>query len=222
MTLRLSTNTNLSLFTSNQYKGNPVYTKRGALVESYLEGCAATLARALTAYPKTCAIRIDLRFPINAVKTDEAAISRFIASLKAQIKADQLSSIKNIKIQRVHPCDLRFVWTREKNTALYHHYHVLLLLNGHAYNCLGDYSATEGNMAARIKKAWASAIGVPLAELGGGIFFTENPTYVLNANDPDLIFKEAYQSLFFRVSYFAKVATKQYGQKIRHFGCSRS
>lgn len=218
MTLRLSTNTNLSLFTSNQYKGNPVYTGRGALVESYLEGCVVTLARALTAYPRTCAIRIDLRFPINAVKTDEAAISRFMASLKAQIKAHQLSKIKNRK--RVRPCDLRFIWTREKNTALYHHYHVLLLLNADAYDCLGDYNATEGNMAARIKKAWASAIGVPLTELGGCIHFPKDPIYKVNTNDKE--YAEVYRNLFERVSYFTKVATKQYGKKVRHFGRSNS
>lgn len=218
MTTRLNTNTNLKLCTNNQYKGLYIYTQKGPLAENYLKGCLVTLAQALTAHPRTFAIRIDLRFPINAVKTDEAAISRFMASLKAQIKADQLGKVKDLK--RVHPCGLRFVWTREKDSSLYHHYHVLLLLNADSYNCLGDFTKTEGNMAARIKKAWASAIGVSLAELGGGVFFPANPIYLLNANAPG--FLQDYQNLFYRLSYFTKVATKQYGQKVKHFGRSRT
>lgn len=218
MTSRLNTNTNLKLFTNNQYKGLWVYTQKGALVENYLEGCMATLSQALSSHPRTLAIRIDLRFPVNAVKTDEASITRFMASLRAQIKADQLRKTKNN--QRVHPCGLRFIWTREKDTALYHHYHVLLLLNADSYNCLGNYKATEGNMVARIKNAWASAIGVPTADLGGAVFFPDNPIYLLNINAID--YAQVYQKLFYRVSYFTKVATKQYGQKVRHFGRSRT
>ena len=194
-----------------------VHTK--GLIESYLEGCAATLSQALTAHPRTLAIRVDLRFPISEIKykTDDAAISRFTDSLKAQIKADQLRKVKDLK--RVHPCGLRFIWTREKDTSLHHHYHVLLLLNADSYNCLGDFTKTEGNMAARIKKAWAGAIGTPLAELGGGVFFPDNGIYLLNKNAPG--FAQGFQDLFYRVSYFTKVATKQYGQNIRHFGRSR-
>ena len=218
MTSRLSANTNLKLFSNNIYKGQYVYTQRGALIENYLEGCMATLDQALHSHPRTLAIRVDLRFPINAVKTDEASISRFMSSLRAQIKADQRH--KANAGQRVHPCGLRFVWTREKDTALYHHYHVLLLLNADSYNCLGSYNATEGNMASRIRKAWASAIGVPFSELGGAVFFPANPIYLLNKNAID--YAQGFQNLFFRVSYFTKVATKQYGQKLRHFGRSNS
>lgn len=218
MTQRLSTNTNIKLFANNKYKGFYVYTNKGVLVENYLDGCKATLVQALTAHPRTFAVRVDLRFPINAVKTDEAAISRFIASLKAQIKADYRNKAKSL--ERTHSSGVRFIWAREKDTSLHHHYHVLLLLNADSYNCLGDFTKTEGNMAARIKKAWASAIGVPLADLGGGVFFPDNPVYLVNTKAPD--FADIYQNLFYRVSYFTKVNTKQYGLKIKHFGRSRT
>lgn len=218
MTLRLNTNTNLKLFTNNKYRGLRVYTSKGALVESYLAGCVATISQALSSHQRTLAIRVDLRFPDNAVKTDDAAISRFIASLKAQVKADYRRKSKTI--ERVHSSDVRFIWTREKDESVHHHYHVLLLFNADSFYHLGDFKASEGNMAARIKKAWASAIGVSLAELGGGAFFPSNPIYRVNTKGKDYV--EVYHNLFFRVSYFTKAVTKQYGQKVKHFGRSRT
>lgn len=218
MTQRLNTNTNLRSFTDNRYRGQLVYTSRGPLVEDYLAGCMATISQAISTHSRTTAMRVDLRFPDNAVKTDDAAISRFIASLKARIKADYLRKKKRNK--RVHYSGVRYIWAREKDTSLYHHYHVLILLNNDSYCCLGDYGASKGNMAARIKKAWASAIGVPHEELGGSVFFPDNPVYRLNTKAED--YADVYRELFFRVSYFTKAATKSYGQNVRHFDRSRS
>lgn len=218
MAQRLNTNTNLKSFTDNRYRGQLVYTSRGPLVEDYLAGCMATISQAISTHSRITAIRVDLRFPDNAVKTDDAAISRFIASLKEQIKADYLRKKRSNK--RVHSSGVRYIWTREKDTSLYHHYHVLILLNADSYYHLGDYGAPKGNMAARIKSAWASAIGVPYVKLGGCVFFPDNPVYRLDTKAED--YAEVYQKLFFRVSYFTKVETKSYGKQVRHFGRSRS
>jgi len=108
---------------------------------------------------------------------------------------------------------------KERNIALKDHYHVLLLLNRDTYHCLGDFAAEEGNMAARIKKAWASALGCDQTDIGGLVHFPKNPVYCVDANSGS--FEQEYQALFHRVSYFAKAETKNYGDRSRAFGCSR-
>lgn len=149
--------------TSDHQSGLSVQTHCGPLSVRYLQEIESTLRQAVSCHPRTLAVRVDLRFPANAQRTDDAVISRFFASLKAQIEADL--NAKDRAGRRVHPCTLRYVWVREQDSAPRQHYHVLLLLNADTYNCLGNYQAESGNLAYRIRSAWASAVGVVNGQL---------------------------------------------------------
>ena len=205
----------------------PVQEHCGPLSPDYLRNIENTLNKAIDSHPRTMAVRVDLRLPYSSsygddypgmCRSDDAVISRFFQSLKARISADLKKKRRERK--RVHDCQLRYVWVREQDSALHQHYHVLLLVNADTYNCLGSYQAGSGNLASRIKASWASALGVPVEELGGCVHFPENPIYLINGLSVD--FRESYASVYHRVSYMAKLETKHYGRHTRHFGCSQS
>lgn len=93
-----------------------------------------TLQSSLREYPRTFILNIILRFPdanYESYKADHTVITRFIESLKSQIKYTQKRKVKQGK--RVHPCNLRYVWAREFGEEKWKkHYHVALMLNNDA------------------------------------------------------------------------------------------
>lgn len=186
-------------------------------MESYLYASERTLRLALADQPRTLAIRIDLKCPSGMANIPSAAISKFIASLKAKINADLKLKVRNGN--RVHPCNLRYIWVREQCESQSQHYHVLLLLNLDTYSCLGRYDAYEGNMASRIQRAWASALGVSRENLVGAVYFPKEGTYRIKTNSTT--FLNDFDRLFYRLSYFAKIETKDFGGYVNHFGSSR-
>jgi hypothetical protein len=205
-------------WTLPQFAGLNVYLKRGPLVTEYLHAIHQTIGFALKDSPRTLAIRVDLHLPVDFDCDDTAVISRFFASLNAQLEA---ADKKNERIERrVHPNQLRYVWVREIGKTGRPHYHVLLLLNHDRYRTLGSFESDEGNLSARIKKAWASALARPLQQVANLVHFPENPKYVLDVRSP--IFQQQLDALFYRVSYFAKLQTKVFGSKQRSFATSRN
>ena len=217
MNARLAQNPNLTLHTKPDYNGNSVYLKRGPSIDSYLTNIDETLKKALFEHPRTIAIRTDLRLPLNFDRNDTCVISRFMESLKAQIRADLNNRAR--RGVRVHDTTLRYIWVKEQNKSMNWHYHVVLLLNNDTYNHLGNFNAQEGNMAARIKKAWISALGLCTYAYGGLVHFPKNPIHYVNVNSKTYI--QEYDTLFYRVSYFAKADTKKFGNGTNSFGCSR-
>lgn len=146
-----------------QYEGLPVNLRHGALIYDYLDSIHRTIMSSLFHSPRTFAVRFDLRVPQNFVVRDTAVISRFFASLKAQLDATDAKKVR--EGQRLRPHNLRYVWVRE------------------------------------------------IGECG-------RPQYHLDVNDPG--FRSVLNSLFFRVSYFAKTPTKIFGLGQRNFGASWS
>ena len=217
MNVRHNQNQNLIIHNSNTFNGLAVQTEHGHLVYNYLKSIYLTILNAVTEHPRTCAIRVDLRLPSDSNPVESNVISKFIDSLKAQIQADLRK--KERTGTRVHPCRLRYVWVKEKNKAVNFHYHVVLLLNRDTYHILGYFTHIEGNMAARIKKAWASALNYDVSGIGGMVHFPENPIYYINIKGPR--YDEEFADLFYRVSYFAKADTKHFGDCSNSFGCSR-
>lgn len=208
---------NITYGSSDGLNGFPVQTHCGPLSAQYIQSIESTLTQAVICHPRTLAVRVDLRFPVNAQRTDDAVISRFFASLKARIEADL--NAKSRAGKRVHPCRLRYAWAREQDSAPLQHYHVLLLFNADTYNYLGRYRAESGNLACRIRSAWASAVGGIVDDLGSAVHFPDNPIYRIDAGSAN--FTESYRAVIYRASYMAKLSTKQYGDHIRHFGCSQ-
>jgi len=50
------------------------------------------------------------------------------------------------------------------------------MVNKDSYGILGDFDREEGDMAARIKKAWCSALGSPGLVIDGLVHFTSQKT----------------------------------------------
>jgi hypothetical protein len=202
-------------------------TNRGPLNMDYMNRIEQTIYRALGEYPRTMAVRVDLRSPVQGdtdmprcfATVDSGAISRFFESLTAQLDADTARKAKS-RI-RVYPCTLRYVWVKEKNQEFKDHYHVLLLLNKDAYAHLGRFSSTRTNLVNKIRQAWASALRINAEVSAPLVYIPENPIYYLDRNAPDEVFIKKLNKLVYRVSYLAKKETKQYGDGFRSFGCSR-
>lgn len=227
-------NHNLTVYSNESWWNNhPVLQKPLGLVEQYLRSIQQTLNRACTEYTRLAVMRFDLRFPQTLDHRDDKAISRFVDALKAKIRADQHR--KQAQGKRVYPCNLRYVWVKEKVSSEACHYHMAIMLNRDAYFTLGNYTAAAccndpdmpvdhwqeppENMAERIVSAWASALGLSMEQVVGRVHFPDNPVYSLNRKD--MAFTDQYNAVFQRLSYFAKVESKHYGDRSRHFGCSR-
>ncbi|VXD08643.1 Inovirus Gp2 family protein [Enterobacterales bacterium 8AC] len=196
-----------------------VITSHGALNDHHLQKILKTIERATECYPRTFALRVDLRLPEGIwARTDSACISRSFDSLNAKCYADAVRKRKQGK--RVHPCTLRYIWVREFNLNGKKHYHVVLLFNKDAYAFLGDFTKEEGTLAAMIAQAWASALGVAYPEYKSLTYFPRNPCYFLSRNNPHYDMELA--SLLYRVSYLAKEATKISKDGERNLGTSRN
>lgn len=198
------------------YLGLPVINHRGLLDIDYLNSIHKVLNNAVDEYPRVCAIRIDLRFPPFLTSNKSHVISKFTDSLKSQIKADILRKQK--RGGRRHSCNLRLIWAKERCSSSNSHYHLVLLFNKDVYYCLGRYDSDQMNGSKRIKKAWASAIGLTVEETANLVDFPKNNTYYIDSNSDD--FDEQFAALFYRASYLAKVETKEYGDGSKQFGCS--
>lgn len=213
-------NPNLSIYPYVTWNGFSLQEKKAPFIKEYLANIEHTLNRAVKDHPRTSAFRVDLYLPGGNVEPlGSHVMTRFIQSLKAQLLATEQRKLKSGA--RVFRSVLRYIWVKEFTALKGTHYHVLLLLNRDAYNSFGSYLAAEGNLAARIKKAWGSALNlsVDTVQSKGLVHFPENPVYLLDVRSDEFI--DQYDSLFHRVSYFAKVETKNYGDGSHHFGCSQ-
>jgi hypothetical protein len=231
MRLRHPDNHNLIYHSGSTWNGLPVLDKHVPLIHSYLSSIHEVMQRAVQEHPRTFGVRFDLHFPSGWNALDGDAISRFIDSLKAQIAADLHRRRQERKDGRVHPCRLRYVWVKEQDASAAPHYHVFIFLNRDAYFSLGNFQVQQtvwedmppaqgkANMAERIQKGWASALGLPLLMARGLVHFPVKCCYSIDANSPD--FEEMFKDAFRRASYFAKAHSKCYGDGSNKFGCSR-
>ena len=161
-------------------------------------------------------MRCDLYVPSHVsagLLVSNAVITKFFASLRAKIEHAQAQSRNGD--HRVHSADMRFVWCREISGNGRVHYHVALVFNHAAYAFMGQFNLARRNMYARIHEAWASAIGMFVGDMRGYIHIPDNPTYQVIRG-----VEESFQQAFNRVSYFAKMQTKEYNQGFHTFGCS--
>lgn len=200
----------------------------GPLNESYVNKVHQVLDKALMCHHRTLAIRVDLHLPqidpttgiiemSELAKTDPAVISRFIDSFKAKIKA-HLNKIFNDG-KRVYPCTLRYIWAMEYGDESQNiHYHTVLFLNKDTFAYPGNYKKDEGTLAAMIKQAWHSALGLPYPDFKSLIYFPENCYYHL---DYQKAFSDnPLENIIYRASYLTKLKSKYISQHRRSFGYS--
>ncbi|MCM2680969.1 inovirus Gp2 family protein [Echinimonas agarilytica] len=218
MNKRLKGTPSLKLHYGPYYQGLKVITSYGPLIENYLAAGKIVIDRYLSQYSRVCAIRVDLHVPEELELKSNRHITRFMGSLDAQIEADR--NRKHKAGSRSYRCRPNYIWCSERENARANHFHVIILLNKDAYHTLGNYEATGNNMASRIVKAWASALGLDFDDVGGLVHFPKNPIHYVNIHSKRLA--EEYNELFFRFSYFAKPKSKHYGDRRRSFDCSRT
>lgn len=198
-------------------------TSHGPLHQRYLDRLEYVIDKALEYHHRILAIRVDLRLPDIHFDTDidaaidSAVISRFFASLIAQIKAD-LNRKRKVN-KRIHPCNLYYVWVKEINQEGKKHYHVLLLLNRDTYAFLGDYRKEGGTLTSMICKAWTRALRVEYPENKSLAYFPKNLCFYLD-------YQKAFSSIpsnniLYRTSYMAKLSSKCLGITERSFGSSQ-
>lgn len=200
------------------YNSMPVMNGNYHMVDEYLAALNAVMASALNQYRKVFAFRFDLRLHEGVDASHDhfsnSVVSRFVDSLKAKIRYNRESAAKS---GGSHGTKVRYFWVREVGASERVHYHFVVLLNGDAFNCLGSYQASSGNMANRIFEAWASAQGLANANAKPLVHFPENPSYILLRDDPKSI-----DAFFRRASYLCKAMTKQYGFGHHGYGASRN
>jgi len=196
----------------------PAMTEKGPLILNYLDRAYQVFDHALKAHTKVLAVRFDLKIPRGITQPEDAktnrVVRRFLASLQSKINA-------NLKRKHSpHKCPVRYIVAREiggKNQNV--HYHLMLLLNGHAFRHIGTMDYEGDNVFWLIVDAWASALKVTSEEAVNGVQFGFRRGVVQYYLDPT----EDYDKLpkaFHRASYLCKAHTKQYGE--RHHGLMTS
>ncbi len=207
-------NRNLRLHYEDTFHNLPVLASDDRpLVTNYLETMEQVIDQAMDDYSRVFVFRVDLRFPYDydqdvSNNTIRRFLDSFIAKLEAREQRKRSSS-------RVHGNRVRYLWAREQVSSDYPHYHLAILLNGHAYRRVGSYMAEHG-LARAIKEAWVRAL--ELDERGdheGLVSYPRDSEFILTRDD-----ERARRTCFSRLSYLCKVASKRYGDRSRNFGCS--
>lgn len=206
-----------------EWCGLPVQRAQDQLHQGYLERIHALLMDCLGGHPRWMVVRIDLHSP-SGFSIPTGAMTRFIESVKAQL--EHVRQAKRSAGKRGYDPMLRYVWVRERCSAEQPHYHIALLLNRDAYFSLGSYGRLnepdqdyDAMLAGRIYKAWGVVLGVDWRQAKAGVHFPERPVSALTSHSP--LSKRQLYGVFFRLSYFAKLQTKQYGKGGRNFGMSQ-
>lgn len=211
----------ISLFNESHFRGLPVITQHGPLIEQYLERTYDTLYRTVAQHGKLFAIRIDLRFPrhywpLEGQMLGNDFLTRFKNLLQSRIENSQ--SVAATRGTRVHPANLRCIWAREYDQGGGKpHFHVLILLNGHAYRSLGKFDPNGQNMMSRILEAWAAALGLACIDTRGLVHVPNNAQYHVDLRDAD-----SMRELFYRASYLCKAWSKDFADGCHPFGASRT
>lgn len=198
----------------------PVLTGKGPLVKSYLKIIYRVIKNAMDDHGRVLLLRCELYFPRGMSLPDNAHTNeiadKFIASVKSQVKADMHRK------KSPHKPAVRFVMAREYSTYNRPHYHLALLLNGHAYRALGTFDYKGENIFWKIAKAWARALEIPVEMAKARIYYNWGKrgvsAYRLNPEDNYIQLPAAFQ----HCSYLCKSATKRFGNGSRGLLSSNS
>jgi len=208
---------------SIEWLGLPIQMEHDQLHLHYLDRIRHLLMWCLAEHPRWTVIRVDLHSP-KGCNIPENAITRFIESIKAQLKHAQ--RVKQSAGKRAYDPMVRYVWVREWNKADQPHFHLAILLNHDAYFSLGNYGRLgDGDrdydemLSGRICKAWGVALSIDWRQAQTGVHFPECSASALMRRGP----RSSLQlyGVFYRLSYFAKLQTKRYGDGGRNFGMSQ-
>lgn len=222
----------LTIHQGTHFEGFPVNTSNGSLVESYLTQTYKVLNLALLAHPRTIVFHAVLSLPrdYDAKLYAPKCISQFIASFKEQVEFDQKKRGK--AGNRVHKTEVRYIWCREKDTSPNYHYHIYILMNGDSYRSFGSIdNPRPGQLFYMLNAAWGRALNIYNIGNNGLVHLTRPSPLYINANEANFdnhidkyIGEEvcSFESVFYWMSYIAKLETKRFEDGNRNFGCSQS
>ncbi|WP_411679299.1 inovirus Gp2 family protein [Aeromonas hydrophila] len=202
--------------------------KKGEISPRYLKRSLERVYAALTKFRRVFAVRVDLRFaqpklndspdmPMFFQDTDSKAITRFIESLKSQLR-----EAHKRKGKRGEPSLFEYIWVREQKTSEHPHYHLVILFNKDEYFTLGDYNKHDAdNLATRIQKAWCGALKLNYPMFAKLVHFPFDGSFVFDTVSAT-IHSDRYRKFLLRLVYLCKLYTKDIGDGYRNFGCSQA
>jgi len=221
-------NRNLNVITDNTYQGLGL-SQNQSYFQQYLDDIIRVMNESLTQHAGVMVVRFDLHFKSSNVygehnHYDSAVITKFFQSLKAKI--DYHYSKRKGDGLRAYPYYNFNVWAKEQDTSVYPHYHVALLIDRQTFSGLGPYGDQHQLLevprpykclSQMIIEAWASAIGESLVQAYGLVHFSSGGSLVMTRGD-----RSSYLKVFQKLSYLAKVKTKQFGDGTRSFGSNNA
>lgn len=207
-------NTTLSVF-EHPYTPIPGYqindycfTRFKSVVDKSLGDCKRVFA-----------FRVDLRFPTGVYVDESRVMDKFIASLKAKINHSRKKRLDVDPYART--TKLRYCWAREESVQSgQSHYHLFMLVNKNVFNSLGVFELGRDNMYNRLVEAWGSALGIGTYDAFGLVHIPNNHGYHLDQRSDG--FYADLSLLLTRLSYLAKLETKENKCSRNSFGCSVS
>lgn len=212
------------------YQGGYFYgielNKKREYYEPYLIKSKELLDYVTSEHNRVLSFSLILRFPQDFKQDrDVSYISNFIRVFQRKV-ALTLEERKKRKA-RVHHIKkgnkVFNIWCRERDSSNNDHYHMFILLSYENFRTLGHYSTSlepKKSLAILLQEAWSDALGISYCDMKGLVQFPPKNNYFrVVQNRPDT--KSNYDDLLFRMCYLAKRETKNFGEGIRSFGCSR-
>jgi hypothetical protein len=194
------------------HRGWHIQTQYAPFFTSILDRLLERFEYMVNRHGRVLFIRFDMRYPKDiAYPPDNLALQEFVNNLTQQLR--------RLKI------DSQYVWVREKKEAARgseeprnHHYHFVLLLDGH------DIKNTYYHIE-YVTKLWAGVLGVTdrrglIHDCRGsdGEFVVSNGAMICR-NSPD--FEATFGHCYYWASYLAKQETKDHTPyHVRRVGCS--
>ena len=224
--LRHPANDKLRFYYEDTYQGFNIQqvSQEDPQIENYLASALQTLQYCVSQQPLTFATRIDLRFPDAMPRLplhdNNEVLTRFFRHLRYELERSNLK----------YPHNLRYLWAREQDTSDKPHYHLMLLLNKSAIDCIGSKSPddfggyTRQNLYHRAMRAWLKAMGFEGDDprFGQLINVSKHPVtkeyWSVEVHQYDAM---AMDEALYMASYLCKAYSKPFGQGIKVFDTSR-
>jgi len=189
----------------------------------HMQRLEALTAFVMNEHARVLAFGLDLYLPQhNQHKGHESAvITRFIASLKAQIAAYLKKRSREGK--RIYPCPVYYAWAREFGEINGNkHYHLVLLVNREVFTGMMLKMDLDGKARGFLLmmsvKAWFHALKLREGTKEDVRFWLAG-VFELNRREgtdtPD------YKNYLNRICYLAKKRSKENEDGERNFGCSQ-
>lgn len=222
---RHSNNDKLRLYFDELYQSYSVMQhEKRPLIENYLESALRTLQHCVHQQHLTFVVRFDLRFPDGMERStmhdNNAVLTRFFRHLRYELERANLK----------YPHNLRYIWSREQETSDKPHYHLLLLLNKNAVDCIGNKTPDDvdgynrQNFFHRASRSWLKAMGYDgdNPNVGQLVHVSRDPVlgnyWSAVLHQDDIL---AMDDAMYMASYLCKAYTKPFGQGVRVFDTSR-